>query len=427
MAPQCLTVLAPIRPGQQDRLRNVLRAIGDDISGKQLAVNPARPHIDFPRSRCIHFARFAILNDPAQGPDRVRLLFASVYDGTLDAHLQELVAITSAMDAIWAACEGYADVAGFPAFVRAHMQEPEAFYIAFRDETAESIKRTIAIRRRLQDSQDSDHATASAVNATGSTRRANDHRNVDVVAWLIRAAPIVVDLVRAVARFGIRDVLLATRRITASLGRYFIFRLFNWITRNRMPPLQSHYSSVVLDDRSAFVPLAAGDEIPVDAAAPAPAFREDAVAQNQLTLVTAVDPAGVDRVRAVLAAIDSYSKRLSPDGSLVGISTIHFVRWLLIDDGRRLMLVSDYDGSWESYIDEFAEMILSGLDAIWESSYGRPPDGARDLPAFKRFLRTHQVPADIFFAAYPDETVLNIGAGGLALPADVGPDAVAAR
>ena len=68
-----------------------------------------------------------------------------------------------------------------------------------------------------------------------------------------------------------------------------------------------------------------------------------------------------------MAAIDSYSKRLSPPGSLIGISTIHFVKWLVIDDGRRLMMVSDYDGSWESYIDEFAEMILSGLDAIWDT------------------------------------------------------------
>jgi hypothetical protein len=84
------------------------------------------------------------------------------------------------------------------------------------------------------------------------------------------------------------------------------------------------------------------------------------------------------------------------------------VRWLLIDDGRRLVMLSDYDGSWENYIDEFAEMILSGLDAIWETSLGFPPDGARDLPAFKRFLRAHQVPAEVFFSAYPDQTVLNI-------------------
>ena len=109
-----------------------------------------------------------------------------------------------------------------------------------------------------------------------------------------------------------------------------------------------------------------------------------------------------------MSAIDSYAKRLAPPGSLIGISTIHFVRWLLIDEGRRLMMVSDYDGSWENYIDEFAELILSGLDAIWETSYGYPPDGARDLPAFKRFLRSHQVPSEVFYSAYPEETVLNI-------------------
>jgi hypothetical protein len=109
-----------------------------------------------------------------------------------------------------------------------------------------------------------------------------------------------------------------------------------------------------------------------------------------------------------MAAIDSYARRLAPSGSLIGISTIHFARWLVIDHGRRLLFVSDYDGSWESYIDEFAEMILTGLDAIWDTSFGMPPDGARDLAAFKRFLRSHQVPSDLFFAAYPEETVLNV-------------------
>ena len=55
-------------------------------------------------------------------------------------------------------------------------------------------------------------------------------------------------------------------------------------------------------------------------------------------------------------------------------------------------------------------MILSGLDAIWDTALGYPPDGARDLPAFKRFLRCHQVPAEVFFSAYPAETVLTIAA-----------------
>jgi len=132
------------------------------------------------------------------------------------------------------------------------------------------------------------------------------------------------------------------------------------------------------------------------------------ISQNQLTLVTVIADGRANRVRAVMSAIDSYAKRLASSGSLIGISTIHFVRWLVIDDGRRLLMVSDYDGSWENYIDEFAEMILSGLDAIWDTSLGYPPDGARDLPAFKHFLLSHQVPAEMFFSAYPCETVLNI-------------------
>jgi hypothetical protein len=60
-----------------------------------------------------------------------------------------------------------------------------------------------------------------------------------------------------------------------------------------------------------------------------------------LTLVTVIQPGQTARVRAVMSAIDSYAKRLAPPGSLIGISTIHFVRWLVIDEGRRLMMVSD--------------------------------------------------------------------------------------
>src|ERR1019366_6984854 len=95
----------------------------------------ARTRADFLRSRGIHFARFAILDDPDRGPGRERLLYASVYDGALDDHLREVTAITSDMDAIWGRCEGYAGVGGFAAFITAHACEPEAYYIAFRGGT----------------------------------------------------------------------------------------------------------------------------------------------------------------------------------------------------------------------------------------------------------------------------------------------------
>ena len=405
-------MLASIRPGEEEPLRAVLRPIGDDIRGKRL--EPGAVRIEFRHSRHIHFARFVILDDPDRGRERKRLLYSANYDGELDSHLAELMAITPDMDAIWGRVEGYTGRAAFAAFIRAHAQEPEACYIAFRDETVGRIHDAIAFRRLAQTLIDDASSLAALLPqlssgapawATGQVRP----WIVSATRRLFRALPIVADLFRAVARNGLGNVLRGARRIIASLDRDPLLRWVNRVTGNDMPPQRSPYSSVWLDHCAVPVALVPGDELP---SGPnhqiPPTFREDVIAQNQLTLVTVVMPGQVDRVRAVMAAIDSYSRRLSPPGSLMGISTIHFVKWLVIDNGRRLMMVSDYDGSWESYIDEFAEMILSGLDAIWETSYGYPPDGARDLPAFKRFLRSHQVPAEIFFSAYPEQTVLNI-------------------
>jgi hypothetical protein len=392
MAPRSLTVLAPIRQGEETALRAVLRSIGDDIKGRR-ATSASGPRINFERSMRIHFARFAILDDPDRGPGRTRLLYAAVYDGTLVEHLAELDGITSDLDAIWGACEGYIGRATFHSFITAHSHEPAAYYAAFRRETVATIR------------------TAIASPGQGVLERPTfGTRLLDILRGVNRALPLPVDVIRAVARSGLANVYAAVSGITASLDRYPIFRFTNWITHNRMPPLQSVFSSVVLDNCAPPAPLAPADEIPSVLMSLPPEFREDVITQNQLTLVTVVEAGRAARVRAVMAAIDSYATRLSPPGSLVGISTIHFVRWLLIDDGRRLMMLSDYDNSWENYIDEFAEMILSGLDAIWGTAVGFPPDGARDLPAFKRFLRSHQVPSEAFFSAYPDQTVLNISA-----------------
>ena len=87
-----------------------------------------------------------------------------------------------------------------------------------------------------------------------------------------------------------------------------------------------------------------------------------------------------------MSAIDSYVEAAGA-GRLAHRHQHHSFRQMAADrrgpaadDGERLRRILG------NYIDEFAEMILSGLDAIWETAYGFPPDGARDLPAFKQFL-----------------------------------------
>ncbi|TVP45361.1 MAG: hypothetical protein EA350_09225 [Gemmatimonadales bacterium] len=210
-------------------------------------------------------------------------------------------------------------------------------------------------------------------------------------------------------RHGVRNTFRAGLEISANMDRIRLLRLVNRLAGNRMTPPSTPYSELTLDGCTPCRAATDEDEV-VDPTREwsLQRMREDRVAQNQLTLVTVNDPDRVRRVAAVMGLIGFYSRRLSPPGSLAGISTIHFVRWAIIDGGRRLLMVSDYDGSWEAYIEEFAEMILSGLDAIWTGSAGYPEGGARDLAAFKRFLRCRQYQAEVFYSGYPGETVLNL-------------------
>lgn len=137
--------------------------------------------------------------------------------------------------------------------------------------------------------------------------------------------------------------------------------------------------------------------------------------QNELTVVTRIKP-GLFRylmLRAVLWLIGIVAKL--ERGPLVGIPTIHFARWVILDDGKRLLFTSNYDGLWERYIDDFIDKAAVGMTWIWRNCEGFPPTnfwgtkgGARDVKAFKQYILDHQIIAQVFYRAYPDLTVDNL-------------------
>ena len=119
---------------------------------------------------------------------------------------------------------------------------------------------------------------------------------------------------------------MAARRVNATLDRVWWVWWFNRLTLNSFPEPPTRYSAVPVDTTADCLPATSEDEVTTREnwdGTPA----EDLVAQNQLTLVTVVKPNQLARLRAVLAVIDIYARRLSAPGSLVGIATIHTVRW----------------------------------------------------------------------------------------------------
>lgn len=97
---------------------------------------------------------------------------------------------------------------------------------------------------------------------------------------------------------------------------------------------------------------------------------------------------------------------------LGGIPSIHFAKWLLIDEGQRLLFLSNYDGSWESYLGDFVDQAAIGLNLAWSLTEGYPKTyalfsrgGAYDEERFKAWARAHQQPTPIFYSAYPTHSL----------------------
>jgi hypothetical protein len=100
-------------------------------------------------------------------------------------------------------------------------------------------------------------------------------------------------------------------------------------------------------------------------------------------------------------------------GGLLGLSIIHFARWVVIrrDQWPRfgqapetlandyMLFCSNFNGTWDQYIDAFADGIPSGLDSFWWASTKYP----KSIPVnpFKAYIRANQVDTDYYYNATP--------------------------
>jgi len=137
---------------------------------------------------------------------------------------------------------------------------------------------------------------------------------------------------------------------------------------------------------------------------------EDRHIQNPLTIFGTVKDSILARlILHALFWVGRFWFFLSPPwGALEGVTSIHFARWTICDGGDSLLFESNYDGSWDSYIDNFVDVTGPGLNRIWGNCKGFPRLGTADINSFKECVRAHQHPALVFYSAYPDLTVKNI-------------------
>ncbi|MDA0182201.1 hypothetical protein OJ997_17985 [Solirubrobacter phytolaccae] len=106
--------------------------------------------------------------------------------------------------------------------------------------------------------------------------------------------------------------------------------------------------------------------------------------------------------------------RLSASAGIRELSFIHFVRFAIVrrlPDGRRLrhpilLFESNYNGSFENYIDTFSESVPKHMKLFWGTSYGFP--GPLPCTPFKRYIDANEFKIDHYYRAYPDASVTMI-------------------
>jgi hypothetical protein len=183
--------------------------------------------------------------------------------------------------------------------------------------------------------------------------------------------------------------------------------IYDWQNKDRAYDLRERQEAWTPADRKLFVDIAK---------------TEDHGLQNALTHVVPLRP-GTSRVsvlRIAHAYIDRLSKKYFIDvGDLGGIPSIHFAKWLLIDEGKRLLFLSNYDGSWESYLGDFVDDAALGLNLAWSCTHEYPKtrylalDGASDEETFKAWGRSCQLPTQVFYSAYRDLSIAGINNNSL--------------
>jgi hypothetical protein len=146
------------------------------------------------------------------------------------------------------------------------------------------------------------------------------------------------------------------------------------------------------------------------------AFTEDRDVTNPFSAVGTLKPGPVRRVMSIVGLwILSYAvQHIYGAGRLARVRTIHFARWVWIDRKRRLVFLSNYDGSLESYMDDFINKAGFGLNFVFSNGIGYPKtswllsDGCKDEQKFKNFLHRHQFYTNVWYNAHPGLTAVDL-------------------
>jgi|SRR5580692_12327561 hypothetical protein len=124
-------------------------------------------------------------------------------------------------------------------------------------------------------------------------------------------------------------------------------------------------------------------------------------------------------VRVLLFVLGAWKSSQKP---LVDLSFIEFARWVVIPRHRfpfmgrgqqkedltydYLLFFSNFNGTWNQYIDAFADVLSDRLNLVWRWSEKFP--GSVPVTPFKQYIASVQFDTDYYYVAYPHATANDV-------------------
>lgn len=384
-----LTFIAEINSDKRPLLEEILGKIRMDLQHND--------YLPFSSLSLLHFAGF-VISDNQRSP--ALLIFENNFDGGVSEYIDELLSVAgNGLHQIYQCCTAYGVTTfrqqNLKHFLQTSIVRPNAFHIGNVGRAAKIIKDNQQLREKLQFYLDDLFATVSPASLSPMELRQRIQLFVkkEVHPDLSRPLPphqTFAEKLIPKLRLGLFAIIGIPILLLSALIAVPVLRRKEETDHIEVQP-----------------PSVCDIELLIS--------TENRITQNHLASITTIKPG---KFRLYLLTVVLFTAnllaRISTKGKLSGIPSIHFAHWSIINQGKQLLFLSNYDGSWTSYLDDFIDKAAPGLTGIWSNTQGFPYtkflvfDGARDELRFKAFARNHQVPSLVWYSAYRDLTVQNI-------------------
>ncbi len=395
-----LTLITPVKTTMRDKLTDILQKIRLDIE-KGLCS-------DFEKPGTIHYCRLVILeasynDDKNDSSKPINLVFSTDYDGNEDEHLAALSSVSASLiDKLYECCEGYPlEKDRTPESRKKYLGQwrvkAASFFAGAPGRSLKQVQQESALRNYIWEFlKEGSWKNKTAVEVHKAIRQ-NVYAKPGF-EWAKQQVPVPKLKWMNFVLLGL--ILLLLLPITILLLLFVV----GWI-------LVLHFFYEKKDTPLGLTPSQI-DENHVKELEE----YEDIHNQNQFTQIITMKPGKV-RLLTVNALMLYAKFRVHNEfvyGKLMGIPTIHFARWLLIDNNKRMLFFSNFDGSWQQYLGDFIDKSGWGLTAIFGNTENFPKarylfwGGAYDEEHFLAWSRYYQIPTQVWYCAYPLLSIKNI-------------------